>query len=390
MTTYSHSMMGTFEQCRLKFKLHYLDRAEPDFKNSIEAFMGSCVHDTLEKLYKDLKFQKIMTLQQVIDYFQKVWEEEYSDDIVIIKKDYTADNYRQTGEKCLIDYYTRFAPFDQETTIGLEMRVLMKIGPYSLQGYVDRISCTKDGTYIIHDYKTSSSLPTQEKIDEDRQLALYSIAIKEKYKDCGRIKLVWHYMAFDKDLESERTPEQREKLKAEIIKQIKEIENNKDYPPEQSALCSWCAYRSKCPEFKHLFKTEKKQQTLISDNGKSLVDEYEILSENKKEIEEKLDAIKDALTEYAKKEGITAVFGSKSKASVKSYPKLSFPKKDDPRQKDFIDAVKKIGLFDELGTVDVYELAKKINRKDIHEDLIKIIEPYITKSETNVVRLSKK
>jgi len=37
------------------------------------------------------------------------------------------------------------------------------------------------GEYEIHDYKTANSLPRQEDIDNDRQLALYAIAIKELF-----------------------------------------------------------------------------------------------------------------------------------------------------------------------------------------------------------------
>ena len=49
---YSHSRISTFETCPLKFKLRYLDKIEP-LRGNIEAFMGSRVHDTLEKLYRD-------------------------------------------------------------------------------------------------------------------------------------------------------------------------------------------------------------------------------------------------------------------------------------------------------------------------------------------------
>ncbi|MAG20116.1 hypothetical protein CL618_01655 [archaeon] len=58
MTCYSHSRLGTFQQCKYKYKLNYIDRIKTDLE-SIEAFMGKLVHETLEKLYKDLKFQKL-------------------------------------------------------------------------------------------------------------------------------------------------------------------------------------------------------------------------------------------------------------------------------------------------------------------------------------------
>ena len=58
MTCYSHSRISTFEQCRYKYKLQYIDKVKVDVPTTVEAFMGDLVHRTLEKLYNDLKFEK--------------------------------------------------------------------------------------------------------------------------------------------------------------------------------------------------------------------------------------------------------------------------------------------------------------------------------------------
>jgi len=50
MTVYSHSRLSCFEQCPQKYKLQYIDRMETEVEENIEAFLGSRVHDTLEKL----------------------------------------------------------------------------------------------------------------------------------------------------------------------------------------------------------------------------------------------------------------------------------------------------------------------------------------------------
>ncbi len=50
MTVYSHSQLSTFEQCRQKFKLQYIDKVETEVEESVEAFLGSRTHETLEKL----------------------------------------------------------------------------------------------------------------------------------------------------------------------------------------------------------------------------------------------------------------------------------------------------------------------------------------------------
>lgn len=50
MPIYSHSRLSTFEQCPNKYKLHYIDKVETEAEQSIEAFLGSRAHETLEKL----------------------------------------------------------------------------------------------------------------------------------------------------------------------------------------------------------------------------------------------------------------------------------------------------------------------------------------------------
>ena len=55
MTLYSHSRLSTFENCPLKFKYTYIDKIETGIEESIEAFLGSRVHEALEKLSKSEK-----------------------------------------------------------------------------------------------------------------------------------------------------------------------------------------------------------------------------------------------------------------------------------------------------------------------------------------------
>ena len=103
-----------------------------------------------------------------------------------------------------------------------------------------------------------------------------------------------------------------------------------------------------------------------------------------------MEKIREALIEYAKREKVSAIFGSDVTASVKSYPKLSFPKKYDKNQKDFFEAIKKVGLWEALAIVDVYELSKMINGHEIHPDLIKLLSKFIDKEEVFRVGLRKK
>ncbi len=392
MSTFSHSKLGSFEQCPLKYKFQYIDKLETEVEDTVECFMGSLVHQTLEKLHKDLKFQKLNTLKELLDFYNSEWKKNWNDSIVIVKEQYDQENYRKMGDKYITDYYNRYSPFNQTKTIGLETQNMLDLGEdYKFHVRIDRLSEAEDGVYEIHDYKTNNSLPIQGKLDSDRQLAMYSLWVLENYPDAKKVRLIWHFLAFDKEMSSERTPSQLEELRKEVIELIKKVEKEKDFKANVSALCDWCEFQPECPNFKHLFEIEKlPENEYLNDDGVKLVNQFAEMKEEEKKVAVALEKLKKALIRYAEKKKIETVYGSDVKASVKCYPRLKFPGKNDMEREKFDEIIRKIGLWDKLSTVDTYELAKMINNNELHEEFLNLLEKFVDKDKTIVVRLGKK
>jgi putative RecB family exonuclease len=256
MAVYSHSKLSTFEQCPLKYKLRYLDKIVPEIEKTIESHLGSVVHDTLEWIYNSVKEnpENPPTLDEIIHHYINIWQKELTDDTLIVKKQFTQKDYLNKGIQFLADYFQKYYPF-KDGTIECEKEITIELDKNtSIRGFVDRLVYDiEKGHYEIHDYKTSNTLPTQEKMDEDRQLALYSIAIKEMYGQDKEVVLVWHYLAYNHKIVSRRTQEQLEKLKEETKKLIQEIEQTKEFISNKSMLCEWCEYKSLCPEWNFKF-----------------------------------------------------------------------------------------------------------------------------------------
>jgi len=228
MNIYSYSKLKCYEQCMMKYKFQYIDKIKIEAKESIELFLGKRVHETLKKLYYDLQYQKENTLEELVDFFHDKWTKNWNDSIKIVKKGYCPEYYLKMAEKCIIDYYNRYRSFNHEKTIGLEERILINLddsGNYKLCGYIDRLTEAEDGCYEIHDYKTCSRLPSLETIENDRQLTLYSIGVKQRYANVKDIRLIWHFLKFDKEINMFRTDEELKELKQEIIKLIDTIES---------------------------------------------------------------------------------------------------------------------------------------------------------------------
>ena len=250
MIIYSHSKLETFEKCKLKFKFQYIDKIIPEIGQSIEAHLGSIVHSTLEWLYNQAIQKNIPTLDQIISYYSEKWQEEFKEDIVIVKKELTEKDYFNKGVGFLIDYYTKYSPFE-EKTLATEQRIEVNLtDKIKLIGFVDRLVDNLEKNEIeIHDYKTGNSMPTKEQINDNRQLALYSLAIKELFGQDKDVCLVWHYLAHDLKICIRKTKEELENLKRDILNLIKQIEETKEFPSNKSILCNWCQYKDICPEF---------------------------------------------------------------------------------------------------------------------------------------------
>lgn len=379
-TVYSHSRLSTFEQCPLKFKYGYIDKLETDTEGTVEAFLGSRVHEVLEKLYTDLKFEKQNSLQELLDFYNEEWKKHWNDKVLIVRDEYDSENFRKMGERFITDYYQRYRPFNHSKTIGLEMRIVIKLdsqGKYVVQGFIDRLAYAGEGVYEIHDYKTANTLPEQEKIDADRQLALYTIAVKEQYRDCKKVVLIWHYLAFDKELRSERTDSQLDDLKQETINLIKEIELAKEYPPKESALCKWCEYRPICPKWKHLYQVEAlKPEEFKKEDGVKLVDEYSILKDKEKKLAEELERINARILAYSDQLNVDRLFGSDSKVTIWKKNCVKFPSKTDGDYGELLKVLRDMNAWEEFNTLDKWKLEKAFEEIDMDPSVMQAIAKY--------------
>lgn len=252
MVTYSHSKLCTFEQCPLKYKFRYIDKIKPEIEKTIEAHLGSSVHDTLEWVYNYVKEnpENAPNLDEIINHYIDSWQKELTKDIIIVKKQYTQKDYFNKGIQFLADYFQKYYPF-KDGTIECEKEITINLDENTqIKGFIDRlVHDIENNRYEIHDYKTAGTLPSQEKMDQDRQLALYSIAIKEIYGQDKEVLLIWHYLAYNHKIISKRTQEQLENLKKETKQLIENIQNTKNFIPSKSILCEWCEYKSICPEW---------------------------------------------------------------------------------------------------------------------------------------------
>ncbi len=392
MPIYSHSQLSIYEQCPLKYKLCYRDKIKRDIE-VVEAFLGSRVHETLKKCYDDARLTKLNALDELFSYFDSIWQQNWHDSIVITKKDLAAGHYRALGKKMIETYYQRYTPFDSDITIQTEMRLNFALdddNKYRMLGYIDRLSRTGDGIYQIRDYKTSAHLPSQEDADNDRQLGLYQIGVQKKWPDIKNIRLIWHYLAFDRELISSRSDEAISKLLAETTRLIDEIDSATDFPPKESGLCDWCEYPDLCPMRKHFYIVEALPvNEYLSEPGVALVNKYAELKEKSLEIAEEMEQVKEAILDYARREQVEVIKGSDRKARVRFDKRLKFPGKSEAERKDLDDTIVQAGKWMEVSQLDITALTRIIDNSLWDKELIDEVIKYGRIEETSSIYLSK-
>ena len=378
---FSHSRISAYETCPKKYECAYITKP-PKGPATVEAFMGNRVHEALEWLYREAGVARVPDEDELVARYQALWDDEWSDDIAVVRSERTADDYHAIGERCLRDYHRRYAPFDQARTVGLELRVQLALddsGDHMLMGYVDRVVKVADGVWEIHDYKTSSTLATQQQADADRQLALYQIAVQAAYPDARDVTLVWHYLAFDHEVRSHRTPEQLEALREETLAAVLAIESADEFPTKVCSLCDWCEFRSACPAWVHVDavaavpREERCEEPLAK-----LVDEYMAASEAAAQAAEARDRARDAIVARSEGEGLDRLSGTDYVVRVFRYDSLRLPDAKDPRRAELESAIRGAGQWERFAQLNGFALSKAMESRDLPEELLPEVLRYVT------------
>lgn len=399
---YSISRIESFEKCPLQYKYRYIDRI-PLKVETIEAFLGTQVHEALKEFYDFIKNKIVKPKDWLLSKYEELWTKDFSDSIKIVKTEFSAEDYYQKGKKSLIDYYDEYEPFDRTKIVKTEESIYFSLkqdgAEYSFVGILDRLDWNdQEKIFEIHDYKTSASLITQEEADQDFQLPLYQLALKSKWPEAEKAKLIWHFLLFNKQIESSRTRRQLIEIQGRVIEKIKAIEACQEFTPHKSALCEWCDFQEICPLWKHPKQVEKLEENEYrKDPGVKLVTAYSKLEDEKKQLKEKISSIEDeqakiaeAAIELAEREEIKVIEGADKQLLVTVREELGAPTRRDNQEK--WDGLRKFLIenekYTEVSTVNNSMLNRML--KSWPGEIVKKIKGFLIKKEIRKVELKNK
>jgi CRISPR/Cas system-associated exonuclease Cas4 (RecB family) len=308
----------------------------------------------------------------LLDFFEDAWERGWTDEVINPKEaeGITEEHFKSMGKKYVEEYYKHYHPFNQMKILGIETKDKLRLKNGALYDIrIDKLGCNGD-TYYVCDYKTDLRLKDQDTADQDRQLAMYSLWAKRKFKDAKKIVLLWHMLAFDKEVTSERTAEHLEKLEEDIVKLINEIETTKEYPTSVSGRCVYCEYKQMCPSFKHEAKLEQKTlKDFKADEGVKLVNKYAKLKDTESQVKEEAEETKSDLIAFSIQKEVDVIYGSNKKVSVKEYDKIVWPEEN---KEKLTELLKKKDLYEEFSIISYPKLNSQINEGNLGKPIEKL------------------
>ncbi len=392
MPIYSHSQLSAFEECPLKYKFRYIDRAQ-SVETSAEAFAGSMVHRTLQKLYDDLRYEKLNSVDDLIEHYQGEWRRSWNENVRIVQEGFEEDNFRDYGARCVRDYYQRNFPFNQSRTLETELKLMFQLdsqGRYRIQGFIDRVALRPDGVYEIHDYKTSNSLPDRARLESDRQLALYQIGLQARWPEVEQVELVWHYLGFDSQFVSRRTADQLHELGRQTIERINEIESCKDFRPVKSRLCDWCEYRPLCPLWKHVVAVESlPPEAVENDCGVRLATAYAEKKLQLDDLRSQLEALREALLEFSRDHRVDVIQGQEARVSISRREQFKLPPVGIPARADIETLLRSTGQWDQASEISESRLRTIIEGKRWPAAILDRLLSLLSKREVISLRVSR-
>ena len=245
----SPSRASDYKNCPLKYRYLTIDKfKEP---KTAEPLRGTLVHSVLERIFDVAPAERTPEYATSIlpTEWSKILEEnpEYQE---LVDEEGSAQWLHNA--QILIDRYflmedpRRANPYKREERIDYRFNEDM-----ALKGFIDRLDKNADNDIRVLDYKTGKS-PGLGHVDKALfQLKFYALAI---FKESGRVpkelKLMYLgdgnavvYHPTEKDMEE--TEEQISRLWSRIKSSI----DSGEFKPRKTALCGWCNFKDKCPEF---------------------------------------------------------------------------------------------------------------------------------------------
>jgi len=188
---FSWSRFNKYRNSPYEYFLSYVKKEKQDNDSSSYGVLGNMCHNTLEKYYN-----KEIEHKDMLGEFNDGWVTAI--DIAQLKFDRTDEvKNKNIGDKYVYDlrhFFKSHKPIKYK--IDLERFIIIKVGKYVFQGYIDAVYKNDDGDFNIIDFKTSTIYKGKKALSESGQLVLYAEGLHQLGVPLEKIKIGWNFLKY--------------------------------------------------------------------------------------------------------------------------------------------------------------------------------------------------
>ncbi|CAO5250322.1 putative RecB family exonuclease [Frankia sp. AgKG'84/4] len=242
------SRLAAYEDCPRRYRMIYLDRPKPPKGPAwAHTSVGVSVHNTLRRWWEE-PFER-RTPARAAQLARLLWVEEGFRDAA------HSASWRERAAEMVAGYVSGLDPAAEPR--GVERSVAARTDALAFSGRVDRLD-ERDGELVVVDYKTGRRPLTDVDARSSPALALYALAAGRMLRRaCRRVEL--HHLPTGQVAVAEHTEEsiarhvrRAESVAADAVAATEALRTGADadraFPPRPGSLCSWCDFRTLCPE----------------------------------------------------------------------------------------------------------------------------------------------
>lgn len=315
----SYSALNDFLNCPYKFKLAYIDRLK--VPKSTAAIFGTAIHNALKFLHEPSRLAP-PTEEEFLRFFSQHW------DPSIWPDQEKADLAFSQGIEILKNYYAQNYPTNFNV-VNLEMPFRFPIEyrqeTHYITGRIDRIDKIENDQFEIIDYKTSQRMPAQSEVEHNPQLSVYQLAITHVWpflKSSSRpVKLSLFYVRHNLKLSTQKTTQDLQTTKEEIISIIEKIKNAQQlnkFEPTPNKLCAYCNFREFCPFFR------QKEKPIEDNQVQQAAQNFINLKSKKKGIDQEIAQAREIIEKYLDQKNLERLFWKDKAITRTTQKKISY------------------------------------------------------------------
>ena len=116
----------------------------------------------------------------------------------------------------------------------------------------------------------------------------------------------------------------------------------------------------------------------------------EELDEHRREAEDKLDKLREALIAFCEREEVSVVFGFDNKITVKESEYVKLPGKNTEAREELNEVLRGIGKLDDVSELDVHALARVLKSGEWSEEELGLLKEFWEMEKSYRLSVSKK